>query len=121
MEEWKNLREKATRMNEEEKLNRREMSYKVCLCGELVKGLYDSDELDMESTDRLEDDYVGIQHLKCLGKDFANKLDGTKNDKWKIFMFIDTFNHNIFKRAHGLELTGEELEAEKNYLYLLEN
>ena len=106
-------------MNEEEELFRYDMRYKVCLCGELVKGLNKHDEEDVR--DRLEDDYVGIQHLKCLGKDLAIKLDGTKNDKWKIYSFINTFDHNIFKRAHGLELTEEESKAEKNYLYILEN
>ena len=118
MEEWINLREKAKRMSKEEGLDSfGGMSYRVCLCGELVKGLNYHEKEDLR--DHLEDDYVGIQHLKCLGKDFANKLDGTKNDKWIIFMFIDTFSHIILKRAYGLELTGEELEAEKNYLYPL--
>ena len=108
-----NLIKEAGRMtidaHKEEKMD---LSYNVCLCGELIKILFPQGDLK----DCLEDDDDCRQHFKCLGKNIVNKLNGTQADKFEITGPLRNFETIMSKRRYGAELT----EAEKEeYLYLL--
>ena len=81
------------------------------MCGELVKILFPQ---DLKAC--LEDDDDCRQHLKCLGKNIANKLNGTQADKFEITGPLREFKLIMNKRFYGAELTEAE---KKEYLYLL--
>ena len=84
IEYWMNLIREAENMT----ANDLEDGYKVCLCGELIKIVKLPPKISKwwsysrKWRASLEDDDDCKQHLKCLGKNIANKLNGTVMDKW---------------------------------------
>ena len=116
IEDCKNLINEAKNMTPRYEGGEEKIDYEVCLCGELVK-IIRNNRWNLDNC--LEDDDDCKQHVKCLKKNIANKLNRTERDKETIYEFLEVFQLTMFKRFYGDELTEAEAETEKEYLYLL--